>query len=173
MHTVGINGSVMQWAALVKLHLPAAGAKATTTEAVASSPKWVSEETSSATPQPPHRHWNAVRLVLASVQICYYAIHGEGVDDQEWTAIIERGLLGRDEARTLQTYPGNQPWLALCWGVAEIRAQVDEAEGSGGMFEKLTVAASSVTTKQLRWLVLTRLKLCASERRRQQAAGRS
>ena len=128
MHTVGINGSVMQWAALVKLNLPpgdtrvsppstlAASAPSEPRSEPCSAHKWTSREAdaggdageagrewgSKMKRQPPHRHWNAVRLVLASVQICYYAIHGTGVDDQEWSAIIQRGLLGRDEARTLQ-----------------------------------------------------------------------
>lgn len=100
-HTVGVSGACMQWAALVKLHLP-------------SSPEG-------------HLHWNATRLVLASMQMMYYAIHGAGVDDREWQVLMARDLLGADEARTLQAYPGNKPWLALTWALVEVQGQLGVA----------------------------------------------
>ena len=119
MHTVGIGGSVQEWAALVKLHI-ASGEPATNLLVVDAD----AQPPSAAKGTMPHRHWNAVRLVLASMQIMYYSIHGTGVDDQEWSAMISRGLLGVDEARTLQSYPGNQPWLCLCWSLSEVQAQI-------------------------------------------------
>ena len=132
-HTVGISGSMMQWTALVKLNLPQnqADSAATVIDAADASD-------AKAEPVPSHRHWNAIRYTLASMQICYYTIHGAGVDDQEWSAMMERGLLGGDEMRALQSYPGNQPWLALCWAVTEVTAQVHaEAKKEDGMAEVL------------------------------------
>ena len=37
--------------------------------------------------------------------------------------MIQRDLLGSDEARSLQVYPGNRPWLSLVWAMAEVQAQ--------------------------------------------------
>jgi len=106
----------MQWTALVKLHLPRSTNAQDANAPDASAPD--------ATNEAAHCHWNACRLVLASTQIMYYAIHGAGVDDHEWTAMVQRGLIGRVEARALQAYPGNQPWLALVWAVSEVDAQL-------------------------------------------------
>ena len=139
-HTVGISGSVMQWAALVKLNLPESVGTAayTPAPAYASAPEELvrplvlDSDDGTKADTPSHRHWNALRYVLASMQICYYTIHGAGVDDQEWTAMMERGLLGGDEMRALQSYPGNQPWLALCWAVAEVQAQEKANKVQGG-----------------------------------------
>lgn len=125
MNTVVIGGCVQRWAALVKLHLPRVGHRKQNQES--------GDDSGEHSPVAvPHRHWNAVRFMLASMQIMYYSIHNAGVDDQEWSAMIERGLLGRNEAHTLQTYPGNQPWLCLVWAVVEVQTQLKVAALANG-----------------------------------------
>jgi hypothetical protein len=56
--------------ALVKLHLPRSTNAQDANAPDASAPD--------ATNEAAHCHWNACRLVLASTQIMYYAIHGTG-----------------------------------------------------------------------------------------------
>lgn len=98
-NTVGIAGDIQEWLALCKMHLPRGG--------IAS-----------------HGQWNAARLVLAGQEIMYYSCHGEGVDDEEWDAMVERGLLGDGEITQLRSYKGNQSWLCLAWALEEAEAQI-------------------------------------------------
>jgi hypothetical protein len=92
---VTIGGNAMAWAGLVKSNL--------------------------GDPNSPHdnaRLWNACRYVIAAIQLFYYTVNsqgegGVGVDDFEWDAMIERGLIGGEEALVVMHYNGFKPWLLL------------------------------------------------------------
>ena len=110
-HVVGINGSTMVWAGLVRMNLTRVG-KADWGE---------------------HRPWNAVRYFVAASQVFYYDINDSGdsmvdavgVDDYEWQEIVERGLLGAREGRWLEKYAGFKPWQCLTWAIDEVFAQIE------------------------------------------------
>lgn len=93
-HCVGIGGTTMEWVALVKQH--SAGMR--------------EPERSSA-------QWNAVRFVLAAGHLLYYALHGDGLSDDEWQMIVLRDLLTEGEVEALKAYKGMKPFLAICWGL--------------------------------------------------------
>jgi hypothetical protein len=100
-HTVGMGGKTMEWTALVKAHSPS-GAEHMWTQ------------------------WNAVRPMLAAMNILYYSLFGGDMDDTEWTKIIDRNLLTVEEVRTMKSYKGFKPFLAVNWALEEARAAVKE-----------------------------------------------
>ena len=102
-HTVGLGANAMEWTALVKLHS-------------------VSTDRAG--------QWNAVRLLLAGMNILYYSLFGPGLDDGEWSRIMERNLLSHEEVWRLKSYEGFKPFLAVCWALEEAQKLV-EAKGRG------------------------------------------
>ena len=107
---VAIGGGSMAWAGLVKQNL--------------------SDETN---PHNRERMWNACRYVVASIQLFYYSVNaasggGAAVDDFEWDALIERGLLGAEEALIVMHYNGFSPFLLLSWALTEVAGQVDDTD---------------------------------------------
>jgi predicted membrane chloride channel (bestrophin family) len=97
-HTVGLGANTMEWTALVKLH---------------------SDPTDRA------GQWNAVRLLLAGMNILYYSLFGPGLDDGEWARIMERNLLSHEEVWRLKSYEGFKPFLAVCWALEEAQKLVN------------------------------------------------
>ena len=96
-HTVGLGANVMEWTALVKMH---------------------------SVPTDRAGQWNAVRLLLAGMNILYYSLFGGDMDDGEWARIIERNLLSFEEVMLLKTYKGFKPFLAVCWALEEAQSLV-------------------------------------------------
>ena len=118
---VGLNGMLMNWTCLVRLHLPA--------------------ET--------NVQWNAVRLILASMHILYYALHdddhgvGPPISESEWRTITRRGLLSPGEVAAIKSYGGYKPFLPLMWALGEVEDALlaTVAQERGGAGADATVAS--------------------------------
>ena len=92
-HCVGLGGGIMEWASLVKQHLPS----------------------------DPDASWNCVRFMLASMNIEYYGLRDSGVDDDEWKIVMGRALLTAAEVEKIKAYSGFKPFLPVYWALGECR----------------------------------------------------
>ena len=101
-HTVTLGSKAMEWTALVKLH------------------------SLRDTPEQRWAQWNAVRPMLAAMNILYYSLFGGSMSHSEWDMVVERNLLTSVEARQLQQYGGFKPFLPICWAIDEARLMVKE-----------------------------------------------
>lgn len=103
-HCVGLHGSIMEWASLIKLEF---GHKEASLQ------------------------WNLLRLLLGALQVHYALLGGDtvnkdgamvkGISEDEWRAIRHRNLLSRDEITRLSGYNGFKPFLPVGWALAEVK----------------------------------------------------
>lgn len=95
-HCVGLGGTCMNWACLVRNHFP----------------------------DEPNVQWNAARLMLASMHIMYYTMNtsedGPSMSESEWNTVRSRHLLNDAEISSLVAFGGYKPFLPLVWALAEV-----------------------------------------------------
>lgn len=88
--------------------------------------------------------WRAVRRVLSAMYLLFMALDvetldadkdwlgrttrvanllcGEGLEEEEYTALVELGLLTPDEAKSVTEYPGLKCNLPIRWALSELKA---------------------------------------------------
>ena len=98
-HTVGIAGSTMVWAGLVRLHVRDDYAV----------------------------RWNATRFILAASHLLYYRLDG-GMDDDDWKTILGRRLLTNREHQMVLEYNGYAPFLLMAWALQEVFDELHEGD---------------------------------------------
>ena len=101
-HTVGLHGTIMNWVCLVRNHLPR---------------------------DADNLHWNATRLILASLHVMYFTLaestDGANLSEAELKAIYDRELLTKEEVDRIVKYTGYKPFLPLIWAQREVAAAIE------------------------------------------------
>lgn len=73
--------------------------------------------------------WNATRHIVAALQLEYFSLTSNNVDDDEWEALIEHSLLTKAECDLVGSFKGFKPMLLIGWALKEVEEQLGIGHG--------------------------------------------
>jgi len=73
--------------------------------------------------------WNATRHIVAALQLEYFSLTSNKVNDDEWEALIEHSLLTKAECDLVGSFKGFKPMLLIGWALKEVEEQLGIGHG--------------------------------------------